>query len=107
MNRNPFSSDWLSADGDERLRPQRGLSYVAGPSDDPLRFITIPALLDEAVSTFEDSQARDLYRMLFAKLPHATVISVGRSAVLADLHRRTFEMSGRARSDLAMAAVPA
>jgi fatty-acyl-CoA synthase len=51
MTRNPFSSDWLSADGDERLRPQRGLSYVAGSRDDPLRFITIPALLDEAVAT--------------------------------------------------------
>ena len=50
MNRNPFSSDWLSADSDERMRPQRGLSYVAGPRDDPLRFITIPALLDEAVA---------------------------------------------------------
>ncbi len=50
MTRNPFSSDWLSADSDERLRPQRGLSYVAGPRDDPLRFITISALLDEAVA---------------------------------------------------------
>lgn len=50
MPHNPFSSDWLRADGDERLRPQRGLSYVAGPRDDPLRFITIPALLDEAVA---------------------------------------------------------
>lgn len=64
-------------------------------------------LLDEAVSTFEDSQARDLYRMLFAKLPQATVISVGRSAVLADLHRRTFEMNGRASPGLSVAAVPA
>ena len=50
MTRNPFSSDWLSADSDERLRPQRGLSYVAGPRDDPLRFITIPQLLDETVA---------------------------------------------------------
>jgi fatty-acyl-CoA synthase len=51
MARNPFSSDWLSADSDECVRPQRDLSYVAGPGDDPLRFITIPALLDEAVAT--------------------------------------------------------
>ena len=50
MTRNPFSSDWLSASSDERLRPQRGLSYVAGPRDDPLRFITISALLDETVA---------------------------------------------------------
>jgi fatty-acyl-CoA synthase len=50
VNRNPFSSDWLSAHSDERLRPQRGVSYLAGPSDDPLRFITMAALLDEAVA---------------------------------------------------------
>jgi len=50
VDRNPFSSDWLNAHSDERLRPQRGLSYVAGQSDDPPRFTTIPALLDEAVA---------------------------------------------------------
>ncbi len=57
MNRNPFSSDWLSADSDERMRPQRGLSYVAGPREDPLRFITIPALLDEAVAAHGSREA--------------------------------------------------
>jgi putative ATP-binding cassette transporter len=51
-------------------------------------------LLDEAVSTFEDADARSLYRTLFERLPHATVISVGRSAVLAGLHHRVFEMAG-------------
>ena len=51
-------------------------------------------LLDEAVSTLEDAEARDLYRMLFERLPQAIVISVGRSAVLAGLHRRTIEMTG-------------
>lgn len=50
-------------------------------------------LLDEAVSIFEDAEARSLYRMLFDKLPDATVISVGRHAVLAGLHRRTFELT--------------
>jgi putative ATP-binding cassette transporter len=52
------------------------------------------ALLDEAVSVFEEAEARELYRMLFDKLPHIAVISVGRSAVLASLHRGTFEMIG-------------
>jgi fatty-acyl-CoA synthase len=50
MNRNPFSSDWLGSHSDERLRPQGGLSYVAGPGDEPLRFITVPTLLHEAVA---------------------------------------------------------
>ncbi|HEY7758015.1 MAG TPA: AMP-binding protein [Burkholderiales bacterium] len=50
MNRNPFTSDFLLRSGDERLRPQGGRSYVAGPTDDPLRFVTVSALLDEAVA---------------------------------------------------------
>ena len=50
MSRNPFTSDFLRHSGEECLRPQGGRSYVAGPTDDPLRFITIPALLDEAVA---------------------------------------------------------
>ena len=54
-------------------------------------------LLDEAVSTLEDAEARDLYRMLFEKLPQAIVISIGRSSVLAGLHRRSFDDSADRR----------
>ena len=66
-------------------------------------------LLDEAVSTFEDADARDLYRMLFERLPQATVISVGRSSVLAGLHRRSFDLAGAAQAShrASPAAVPA
>lgn len=46
---NPFRSDWLRAETDTAGRPQRSLSYVAGATDVPLRFITLSALLDEAV----------------------------------------------------------
>jgi fatty-acyl-CoA synthase len=45
---NPFSSDFLRSRGDDHLRPQGSLSYVAGTSDDPLKYITIPQLLDRA-----------------------------------------------------------
>jgi ABC-type uncharacterized transport system fused permease/ATPase subunit len=51
-------------------------------------------LLDEAASTLEDAEMRDLYRVLSEWLPKAIVISIGRSAVLADLHHRTAEMNG-------------
>jgi fatty-acyl-CoA synthase len=51
MNPNPFTSDFLRR-GDDRVRPQGGRSYVAGPTDDPLRFITVSALLDEAVAAY-------------------------------------------------------
>jgi len=45
---NPFGSDFLNGAGNERLRPQGTLSYVAGATDDALKFITIPQLLDRA-----------------------------------------------------------
>jgi len=45
---NPFSSDFLKSRGDDHLRPQGTLSYVAGTSDDPLKYMTIPQLLDRA-----------------------------------------------------------
>jgi fatty-acyl-CoA synthase len=45
---NPFSSDFLRSRGDDHLRPQGPLAYVAGTSDDPLKYMTIPQLLDRA-----------------------------------------------------------
>src|ERR1700728_2022237 len=33
---------------DDHLRPQQPLSYVAGATGDPLKFMTIPQLLDRA-----------------------------------------------------------
>jgi len=53
-------------------------------------------LLDEAASTLEDAETRDLYRMLSERLPGAIVISIGRSAALAGLHHRTYEMRATA-----------
>jgi fatty-acyl-CoA synthase len=45
---NPFSSDFLRSGADDRLRPHGMLSYVAGATDNPLKFMTIPQLLDRA-----------------------------------------------------------
>jgi fatty-acyl-CoA synthase len=50
MRPNPFASDFLRADRDAGARPQRGLSYVAGATDVPLRFATLGALLDDTVA---------------------------------------------------------
>jgi fatty-acyl-CoA synthase len=54
-NRNPFTSDFLrgrsggdGAGDDGNLRPQGTLSRVAGTTGDPLKFMTIPQLLDRA-----------------------------------------------------------
>ena len=45
---NPFGSDFVNGADDDRLRPQGTLSYVAGATDDALKFMTIPQLLDRA-----------------------------------------------------------
>jgi fatty-acyl-CoA synthase len=50
VTQNPFASDWLRGGAGERLRPPGTLSYVAGATDEPLRFMTIPQLLDKAVA---------------------------------------------------------
>src|SRR5262245_50223267 len=49
MSANPFRSNWLSAGQDDRLRPQGTQSYVAGTTDEVLRFLTIAQQLDKTV----------------------------------------------------------
>jgi vitamin B12/bleomycin/antimicrobial peptide transport system ATP-binding/permease protein len=51
-------------------------------------------LLDEAVSTLEDTEARDLYTLLSERLPDTMVISIGRTAALVALHQRILDMTG-------------
>ena len=46
---NPFSSAWLRAAAGDGLRPHGSSSYVAGPAGEPLKFMTIPQLLQRAV----------------------------------------------------------
>jgi fatty-acyl-CoA synthase len=50
VSANPFHSEWLQAGRNDARRPQGGLSYVAGSSDEDLKFMTVPALLDRAVA---------------------------------------------------------
>jgi putative ATP-binding cassette transporter len=68
-------------------------------------------LLDEAVSTLEEADARELYALLAEELPGTVVISTGRSGALAGLHHRTMEMTGSSVAGRAprpaLAAVPA
>ncbi len=47
--------------------------------------------LDEPTSNFDEATGRELYKSLLEKLPETTVISVGRTGSLADLHGRTIE----------------
>jgi fatty-acyl-CoA synthase len=50
MRPNPFASEFLRVESHERARPQRGMSYAAGATDVPLRFVTLCALLDDTVA---------------------------------------------------------
>ncbi len=50
-------------------------------------------LLDEAVTTLEETDGRDLYRVIAERLPETIVISIGRPAVLGAVHRRSIEMT--------------
>ena len=47
-DRNPFSSTWVRRDADDALKPQGRLSYVAGATDEALKFMTVSQLLDRA-----------------------------------------------------------
>jgi putative ATP-binding cassette transporter len=69
-------------------------------------------LLDEAVSTLEDAEARDLYALLSERLPRTMVISIGRATALIALHQRIVDMTGgsaasRSPRTSALAPVPA
>ena len=62
MISNPFTSRQFQSAANDQQRPQNWLSYVSGATQDPLRFITIPALLDEAVMNHGSRDA-----VIFAK----------------------------------------
>lgn len=57
MDNNPFTSDWLKSGRDDPRRPRGGQSRVAGTTDDPLKFMTVSALLDRAVARHGASDA--------------------------------------------------
>jgi fatty-acyl-CoA synthase len=50
VSANPFRSDWIDGGRGNGLKPHGSLSYVSGPTDEPLRFLTITQQLDKTVS---------------------------------------------------------
>ena len=65
-------------------------------------------LLDEAITTLNEDDGRDLYRVLVRQLPATITISTGRSAALASVHKRAIEMHRTVScAGAAVAAVPA
>lgn len=50
-------------------------------------------LLDDVVATLDESEGRDLYKLLVNRLPGTIILSVGRKAALGDFHRRSIELA--------------
>ena len=44
-------------------------------------------LLDEAVTTLEEADGRELYRLLAERMPDTIILSIGRAATLGAVHR--------------------
>jgi fatty-acyl-CoA synthase len=57
LDRNRFSSSFLRGGSDDRLRPPGSLSYVAGATDEPLKFMTVSELLDRACARYGAADA--------------------------------------------------
>src|SRR5262249_39234177 len=57
LDRNRFSSSFLRGGSDDRLRPPGSLSYVAGATDEPLKFMTISDLLGRACTRYGAADA--------------------------------------------------
>ena len=51
-------------------------------------------LLDEAVTTLEDADGAELYRMVAERLPQTIIISIGRPTLLSAQHHRTIVLQG-------------
>jgi len=67
-------------------------------------------LLDEAVTTLEEADGAELYRMVAQRLPGTIVISIGRPALLSTQHRRAIVLDGApasSRGAAPMVPVPA
>jgi putative ATP-binding cassette transporter len=68
-------------------------------------------LLDEAVTTLEEADGAELYRMLSDRMPNLIIISIGRPALLSGMHTRAIELDGAPASSRATvplaAAMPA
>jgi vitamin B12/bleomycin/antimicrobial peptide transport system ATP-binding/permease protein len=62
-------------------------------------------LLDEAVTTLEEADGRELYRVIAERLPETIVISIGRPALLGTAHRRSIEMKAAPAAERGMRAI--
>jgi putative ATP-binding cassette transporter len=95
-------AEWASAlSGGEQQRVALARALIARPA---------VLLLDEAVTTLEDEDGRDLYRIIAKGLPDTIIVSTGRPGSLGALHPRAIEMIGTSaasRANPALAPVPA
>jgi putative ATP-binding cassette transporter len=64
-------------------------------------------LLDEATSNFDEDATRDFYRLLAERLPDTIIVSIGKSPILAKLHRRSINLDPTSQAPAAVTAAMA
>ena len=95
-------ADWSAVlSGGEQQRVAFARALIAKPDI---------LLLDEAVTTLEEADGAELYRMLAEHMPNMIIISIGRPALLSGMHTRAIVLDGApasSRGAPTLAVVPA